>query len=317
MLQINVASTMAVVEILSVSLHSYMSILDTMALSVLLIAGSYLSGHENTLILLSRRISMLLLVHLLKPALSSRVPRGLGFFTHMQSLMTNAGIICCLAFVPKWWRETQEGRVVSTAVIYLYTNLLDFVAEYKEMRLGVFMSASIGLWGVSTIQKNGKNFSQLYSLFLEVVAIILSNLILIFLTPTHIPETDGQIIFVGLMITMTYAMSFVFDIAEGTENYLIYAVAAQVEAFVRDDWWFWAIGLAAIFLCLKKWIGPNVWITSCSLLILCDVIVSAALRYVRHLAAHDTVVTLKAAALVVQFILHEAARRFHGDTTEL
>ena len=130
--QINVATTISVVRVLSKSLHSWLTILQTCCLSVLFVCGSYVTGHQNTLVLLSRRISMLLLVESIKPFLAANVPGGLGMFTHVQLLMTNLMVVCLLGIVPAWWRSTMEGNVVVTAVIYLYTSMLDF-ADRKSV----------------------------------------------------------------------------------------------------------------------------------------------------------------------------------------
>lgn len=304
--QINVATTAAVVRFLSSSLRTVLPVIDTSLLSLLLVLGSYLYGQENTLIQLSRRISLLLLVEKLRPLLEPSV----DFITHVQGLMVNVGIVCLVALVPEWWRRTDEGRVVSTTVIYLYANMLDFLGEIKETRLAVLTLSSALLWAVSWEQKKS-NHSHLYDLALQIAAIVLTNLATQTLRDNSFSSVDASVFALVLQITLIYAASFVFEVAASTQDYLVYSVASAAQGFIVGDWWLWVVFLAGVGCAMRSWFGANVWITQCAVLVMCNVVVSATLRYIQNLAIHDTIITLKASAIVVQMVLHGVARQVH------
>lgn len=307
--QINVATTAAVVRFLSTSLRTVLPVIDTSLLSLLLVIGSYLYGQENTLIQLSRRISMLLLVDKLRPLLE---PNS-DFFAHVHGLMVNVGIVCLVALVPEWWRNTDEGRVVTTTIIYLYADMFDFVVA--SVRLSVLTVAAALLWVVSAEQKR-PGHSHLWDLALQILAIILTNVALTALDGSaQFVAPDARVLQLALQITLIYAASFVFEVAATTEDFLVYSVASTFQQFMVGDWWLWGVFLAGVVGLMRSWFGANVWITQCAVLVLCRVVVSATLRYIQQLAMHDTVITLKAAAIVVQMILHGVAKHIHEKNT--
>ena len=312
LLQVNVATSLAVVQFLSNSLHPIMGRYDTAMMSLLVIQISFLYGHDSVLIRMSRRVSLLLLVEMLRPLLAPQL--GVSLFTHIRSVMTNVGIVCIAALVPRAWRETSEGAVIVNAVIYLYSDMLDFLAEYRDVQMSMLVVFTMGLWFVSLEQRR-TDTTYLWQMAMEIVAVTLMSVILTLLQPQGFATSDTRLIYLGLVITIVYAGSYFINVAATTQDYLVFAVAAEVELYVTSDWWIWALVLLAVLAAVRRWLGMRLWISQCALILWVDVIVKATLGYVQRLAVNDTIVTLKASALVIQFVLHELARRMHDDHT--
>ena len=312
LLQVNVATSLAVVRFLSQSLHPILSRMDTVLMSLLVIQCSFLYGHESVLIRLSRRVSLLLLVEMMRPLMTP--VQGMDMFTHVRSIMTNVGILCLTALVPGAWRKTPEGSVVVNAIIYLYSNMLDFLAEYRDMQMSMLVLFTLAMWFISREQSR-EGSTYLWSLGMEIVAVTVMSVILTLLQPATFANTDTRLVYLGLVITVVYAGSFFFDVAATTQDYLVFAVASEVESYVTSDWWIWALIMLGVLAGVRRWLGMKLWISQCVLIVWVNVIVTGALAYIRQLAVNDTIVTLKASALVIQFLLHEAARRLHDDHT--
>jgi hypothetical protein len=86
---------------------------------------------------------------------------------------------------------------------------------------------------------------------------------------------------------------------------MVFLVASEIASAAHG--WTWVVALLMGTACLRWWPGPRAWITQCMLLVLINVTVESVLTYIEFLAVHDTFITLKTSALVLQFLLHELA----------
>lgn len=302
---VNVSTSMSIVRFLSTHLNDFMGVNDTILYSILVIQASNLFGKDYTLMRLSRRVSYLLIVEKIRPFATAWSRSNM--FLHLQSLLTNALIITATALVPQAWAESSEGAVIITSVQFMYCNALNFVIQWRDIRISIFVLCVVVIHVLERMRFRSHVWSVLSTIGASISVTIVHAII------TDWPDSgnrfgtgaETRLLYLAVVSTMAYGCAFFLDVAESTRDYLVFLVASEISAAAHGTTWI--IALFMITACLRQWPGSRSWITQCVLIVIVNVIVESVLSYIEFLAVHDTFITLKTSALVLQFLLHEMA----------
>lgn len=308
---VNVSTSMFIVRFLSTHLEDFMGRLDTVLYSVLVIQASNLFGKDYTLLRLSRRLSYLLIVEKIRPLASSW--QGSSVFVHIQSLLTNSLIITATALVPQNVAESSEGAIIITAVQFMYSDALNFVTRWRDIRLATLVVCVVAVHYLGGLKLRSHIGRVLVSIGATIGVTVAHTIITEWHDGADVVGRDAafghgmetRILFLSMVATTAYGCAFFLDVAESTRDYMTFLVASEFAAAAHG--WSWIVILLMGTACMRWWPGPRSWMTQCMLIVLINVIVESVLSYIEFLAIHDTFITLKTSALVLQFLLHEMA----------
>jgi hypothetical protein len=158
-----------------------------------------------------------------------------------------------------------------------------------------------------TLEQQKKHRSQLCILALEIISSIVVNVVIGVLLKGAWGNRDLRLLYLMISITLAHGASCIVSVAESTRDYMVYSVASVISEVMGDNPVLWAVALVPGIMGLRHWPGENAWATHCALIVFVNLLVGTALGYIHRLAVYDTFVTLKTAALVLQFGLHELA----------
>jgi hypothetical protein len=328
---VSVSTSMAIVSFLCKHLDSwFVSTLDACLYSILFIVVSELFETDNALLPLSRRLSLLVLVEKIRPF--TRVASGTAAL-HIESMMSNALIVVATALVPARIAESEDGAVLLTAVQYMYADSMDFAAEWHDIRLSVLLVAIValhvfnnGMIGADGEAARHYRSSKIWSTLCAIGSMVCISLILKILLGIVRSVTfhaDAYALHLALIITVVHAAAFfVMDVAGPTSDYMQFNMASefsnsmiastqQQSSAAMGWWWIHAAAVFIVFGMLRWWPGPNMWATQCAMLVFVNLVVFAALQYIKRLAVSDAFITLKTSALVLQFVMHQLVGVLH------
>ena len=305
---LEVSTSMFIVRFLSTYIDNFLSRFAAMLYSILIIQLSFLLPHD-TLLILSRRISLLMIVEMVRPMARTWESEG-GWveaptaesglrFVRIHSLMVTMLVLCAVALVPARLAKTREGQIVLTAILYMYSDTLDFLALYCDMRLAVLALSFASLM----LCESWRPSSRLERVLAESGASISVSVLHSTLLAWHADAADSRLLFLAMVTTLTYGVAFFLDVAQDTRDFMVFTVASELSAAFGG--WMWLVVFGLAYSCFRLWPGPHSWVTQCVLMAWVNQIVKAVLGYIRFLAVNDTFVTLKTAAIVLQFLIHE------------
>ena len=289
---VNVSTTLTIVRFLTMSLNDWISPLETCLYSLLVIMCSELWGPQYQILKLSKRIGLLILVERIRPF--ATMWQGIDVFLKVQSVVVNVMVLVITSLIPM----TEEGSIIVTSVIYMYSSMFDFLSDdYSPIVLLPICGVIVG--GL----KSNHSMSRLVALLVEVVASSAISLVITILALPRHSFHDMRFLFMALVTTMAFGVSQFLEASESAKDFLIYLIASEAASGLVG--WTWAGFMAMAVAILRVWPGPRFWITDCVLVVLVNILVAEALRYIRLLAVNDTFITLKTSALVIQFLIHE------------
>lgn len=301
---VNVSTTLSIVRFLTHRMQDWCNSFDMCLYSILIIMCSHLYGVDYQLLKLSRRLSYLMLVDRIRPY--TRMWKEAQMVLHVQSVLVNVGIIAVLSLVPEPWARSAEGVVIVTAVQYMYSDVFDFLTEWGDAKFSVLIVSGAVMWWLTREQQK-KNNSHLCALALEILSSIVVNVVIGTLLRGVWGGRDVKLVYLMLSITLAHGVSCFVNVASTTRDYMVYSVASVVSEALGGDPLLWAVALLAAIMGMRHWPGANTWASHCAMIVFVNLLVTAALEYIHRLAVYDTFVTLKTAALVLQFCLHEVA----------
>lgn len=288
---VNVSTTLTIVRFLTMNLDDWVSPLDTCLYSLLVIMCSELWGPKYEILRLSKRIGLLVLVERIRPF--ATMWQGIDVFLQVQSVVVNVLVLVLVSLVPM----TEEGSTIVTSVVYMYSSMFDFLAAQSPMAV-LPICAVVIYWS-----SDQKHCSRLVGLMVEILGASAASLVIAILAlPRHTCH-DMRFLFIALVTTMAYGASRVLSVSRSTQDFLVYLIASEASSTLVG--WTWAGFMALAVAILRVWPGPKFWVTDCALVMLVNIIVREALRYIQFLAINDTFITLKTSALVIQFLIHE------------
>ncbi len=310
---VQVSTSMSIVRFLSTHLSDFMSQVDMIMYSILIIQISHIIRVDYTLLRLSRRLSYLLIIEKIRPLVITW--HDSNMFLHAQSLMVNAMVIMAVSMVPENIANSSEGSVLVTAVTFMYSDVLNFVLGWRDVRLTVFVVSSVAVCLFDRFTPKSRSLTALSS----VGSCISITVMYLTLTDWYrggdrVEVVNGRIggggetrtLLLVFITAMTYECLVFAGVANYTRDYVIFLVASDISSVTRG--WVCAVavlGVLVAFQCVFP--GPRAWVTQCVLIVLINITVEMVLSYVEFLAVHDTFVTLKTSALVLQFVIHEMA----------
>jgi hypothetical protein len=295
--QIQISTSLILVRFLSVQLRSSLSSLETCVMYTLIILLSHLMGPIHILCTLSIRLGVLLLLEEFRPLVS------LGD-DHLMRLMVGAGMLSIVAVVPPTIRASQEGKLIVSSVMYMYSDVLSFALGWRDAHVTVLIAGALASQWIGLQLERG-DCSPIYRVVLDIGSMSIASVVIDIFAGFESPQSDTSILFFLLLMTLLHFVPV--RLASGTESYLLIRVASILQQSITSDAWLWCVFLCLLSRALQVWPGPEAFPTQISLVLFINVAISATLAYIQHLSMFDTLVTLKASALILQFIVHELA----------
>ena len=295
--QVHISTSLILVRFLSVQLRGSLSALETCVAYTLVIMLSHLMGPAHVICTLSIRLAVLLLLEELRPLVSMGDD-------YCMALMVGSGMLSLIAVIPPAFKASQEGRLMVSSVMYMYSDILSFVLAWNDMHATLLMLAAIASQWFS-LELAKKDCSPIYREVLAICSMSVASVAIDIVVDFKSMQQDASILFFVLLMTLLHFIPV--RLASGTEGYLLVRVASILQGSIDADSWLWCIFICLVACILQKWPGPDAWPTQVALLLFVNVAISSTLDYIQYLSMYDTLVTLKASALILQFVVHELA----------
>jgi hypothetical protein len=301
--QIDISTSLTLVSFLSKSLNDYLTTLDMTVVSVLVLLLTYVVGNEYVLSSLSRRLAVLLIMERLRPLFINEISQK--SILELQGLIIGVGILCVLAVIPTHLKKNQEIAMLIQSFVYLYSDIFSFLAKEKNNQLQVLIMATI-LLGITV--KYHDSLSSVWKFLADVGAIIATSVILQIIQ-LNVDSNPATAILQNLLIIniLHYTQ---FKAMQSVEDYMIYNIQNYIQTFIKTDVWYWIAILGFAIQVMIIWLPLQNFFVQITILTVVNKAVSSILGYIKELAIHDTVITLKTSAIVLQFIVREITREF-------
>ena len=301
--QIDISTSLTLVSFLSKSLNDYLTTLDMTVVSVLVLLLTYVVGNEYVLSSLSRRLAVLLIMERLRPLFINEISQK--SILELQGLIIGVGILCVLAVIPNHLKKNQEIAMLIQSFVYLYSDIFSFLAKEKNSQLQVLIMATI-LLGITV--KYHDSLSSVWKFLADVGAIIATSVILQIIQ-SNVDSNPATAILQNLLIIniLHYTQ---FKAMQSVEDYMIYNIQNYIQTFIKTDVWYWIAILGFAIQVMIIWLPLQNFFVQITILTIVNKAVSSILGYIKELAIHDTVITLKTSAIVLQFIVREITREF-------
>jgi len=295
--QVQISTTLILVRFLSVQLKSSLNSLETCVIYALVIIMSHMISPAHVLRTLSIRLGVLLLLEEFRPLVSMGSDYMMGFIVGM-------GMLSMVAVVPPALKSSQEGKLIISSIMYMYSDVLSFVLKWDDAHTTILVMAAMGSQWIS-LQLDRPDCSPIYRVVLEICSMSVASVVIDIVVDIKSMQQDTTILFFIMIVTLLHFIPV--QLASGTEGYLLVRVASTLQTSINSDEWLWCVFLCLLIRALQLWPGPDAWPTRIALLLLVNVAISSMLDYIQYLSMYDTIVTLKASALILQFIVHELA----------
>jgi len=302
MRQVQLSTSITLVRFLGVSLSDSMGAFDMVIFSALVLAITYVIGNEYVLSPLSRRLAVLLILEKVRPVLSQHIDDGVIF--HVHGLMVNAGFLSLLAVVPARIRQSEEGEMLVRSVMYMYSDIFGFFAEDRSLHVLLLCCSFVGLALLSNVKSQ---YSSMFQSIAQILSVSFTYLVLAILQFRLDALSETALLQAVLIITVLHFMHL--PGMEDVEDYMVYNVAGTIQHYIKSDPWYWVAALFALMQMLQAWVSLRSMAVQVLLLVVVNVSVATTITYIKQLAIHDTIITLKTSALVLQFVVNEMARR--------
>lgn len=299
--RIEVSTTIYLVRFLSTNLSEYISPLETCVLSLFVWLASHAFSGKHAIAVLSKRVSLLLLLEKIKPLLATHSDGNT--LVRIHNIMVNAGLLSVLTIIPAEWRMEKNVIIISNAVVFMFATMYNFLANHREFHTPVFLIAML------TIRIKFVKKTRFLSLVQQVHNTAVSNLV-ITIYETHLESEPHAQILQLLMLVNLFEYVKKFQEMASLEDYFVFRVSGLLVARVSDDQVHWALVLLFLHLAMNETKLRTCVMSKILMLSAVDLGLVSVLEYIKRLAVHDTVVTLKTAALLLQFFLNWATKKF-------
>lgn len=295
--QIFTSTTLIIVRFLSSNFHTIMSPMDTILMSMVIVCVTQMKKNYEMAIL-GRRLALLLLIQTIQPFLTNMIKSDF----HIQTLFVNVGIIVLVSIVPS--NISDEVNTIITSVIYLYSNVLDFLVQWKQIQLTILLCL------IMVFYINNFYF-QHYGRISEIISITTMTTISNIILESNDTFADTRILRYSLFLIVLHVVTN--DFAQQVENSILFAYIQFIEKALPYEWFITVVVTFLLAVVTHHSIGLKAWPTRVCVLICTDTIISSVLNYIKKLAQYDTIITLKTAALVVQFSIHITTKLFFSN----
>lgn len=300
--QVEVSTTLTLVKFLSSNLGEFLNALDTCILSTVVLLITYVIGREYLLGALSRRLAVLMILEKLRPLIAVHIANGELFKVH--GLFINAGFLSIIALIPPSVKTSKEISILIQAFLYLYSNVFDFLSREGSLQLTVL---GFGLLSKVWLAQCKVERNTVFRTLVEIAGIASTYLCFTILQQTLEVDPVAQVLHLLLyFLLFQYLHNPELD---AIQDFLIYNFAMILIGFITSDAWYWAGILFVLYQVTSYWLTIKNGFVQVVLIMLSNLVVGSVLQYIRQLAVHDTVVTLKTSALIVQFLIHEFTLR--------
>lgn len=308
MKQIQVSTSLTLVKFLSLNLSDFLNPLDTCILALLILMLSLMYGHDYVLSSLSRRLAALMILENIRPIIVQHIDKGTMFKIH--GLIVNAGFISMIALIPASYKENEEVSILIQSFIYLYSNIFEVLGMDEELHVVYFSLSIVIILICSKIQSNIK--TSMFATVIEIGSTSATFLALNIVQQTLSTSIETRIL--QLVLIMLSLQFFHLSSLTAMHDYMTYQFAVMLLGLITKDVWYWCGFLFLIFEGLKQWIPLDSMPLQVVLVMLPNLVVMNVLAYIRQLAIHDTIITLKTSAIVLQFLIYEMTLRFSKIT---
>jgi hypothetical protein len=296
--QVEVSTTLTLVRFLSSNLGQFLNALDTCILSVVILLVTFVVGREYLLGALSRRLAVLLILEKLRPLIAVHIANGELFKVH--GLFVNAGFLSIVALIPPSIKTSKEVSILMQAFLYLYSNVFDFLSRENGLQLTIF---GFGLLSKVWLAQCQAERNTVFRTLIEIAGIASTYLCFSIIQQTLEVDPVSQVFHLLLyFILFQYLHNPELDTIQ---DFLVYNFAIILIGFITSDEWYWAGILFVLYQLMSFWLTIRNGFVQILLIMLSNLVVGTILQYIRQLAVHDTVITLKTSALIVQFLIHE------------
>lgn len=291
--QISTSTSLIIVRFMFQHMKPLLSPLDTIILCTVIICFTYIWGQLHEMVVLSRRLSVLLIVQTLQPMLSNVIESDIK----IQSIILNCGIISIMCVIPE--NQSNEIESLITSIMYLYSNVLDFLVAWHKEKLSVLVMLAMGFWL--------NNKYTWYNRLQQIISISIMTTVSSIVTNTDESHIDAQLFQFSMFLVILHVVSM--DMAHQVEDVIIYSYVEFVQTTLPNEPLITSIMAFFLSLACKVFLGVHTWQTRASILIFTNIIVQSFLNYIQRLAVYDSIVTLKTSALVLQFFIHIASKQ--------
>lgn len=303
MKQIEISTSLTLVSFLSKTLQDFMTLLDMTIISVMIFIITYVIGTEYVLSPLSRKLALLLIMDRLRPIFNEMISSK--NILEIQGIIIAVGVICIMAVLPKKLRENPEIDSFLQSLIYLYSDILSFLSKQKNNHICLFC---IGITVMAIKINYEKQSSKIFKLFLNIMSIAFTSLIIQITQMYVVNEIQTAIIQNLLLFTIFHFVHLTG--LESVEDYIVFNISMYIQSYITSDQWFWIAVLFIILQILLMWLETKSAFIQVLILTIVSCTVKTILQYIKNLAVHDTIITLKTSAIVLQFVIHELSREF-------
>jgi hypothetical protein len=296
--QIEVSTTLTLVRFLSKHLQSILNPLDTIILAVVIFLVTLIVAKDYILGDLSRRLSVLLILEKIRPLLLSHIDNGEIIKVH--GLFINAGFLSLVSLIPSSLKQKKEVSILLQAFIYMYSNVLWYLTLDKSLQVTILALSLFAKFVFGSIhEQHNKTFKTL----LEIGGIVSTYLSFSIIQNTLHNDSHTQILQL-LLIFLLFQFTHNSNLNE-IQDFLIYTFAMLLISFITSDQWYWTGVLFLIYYLLSWILTVENSFVQILLIMISNLVVTNILNYIKFLATHDSIITLKTSAIVIQFIVHE------------
>lgn len=283
--QVSTSTSLIIARFLSKNIHSVISPLDTCILGFLVICCSYVLGRNYQMSILSRRLALLLVVQTIQPMLMQTISSDV----QIQTVMVNVGVISVITIIP--FGMSNEVEHLISSVMYLYSDTLNFLLQWKEEQLSV-ATALVLAFHLNTVYVTQPRLQMIVSVsIVTTLSAIVQN--------SDDQCIDTSILRYSLLLIVLHIVAD--DSIHEVEATLLYAYVAFVESTLPNEPFITTFVAFALSMACKQFIGLHAWPTKACILISTNIFVNSAVQYIQSLAVFDTIITLKTSALMIQY----------------
>jgi len=300
--QVEVTTTLTLVGFLSNKLESIMSTLEIALASGLILIFTYLFGREYVLSPLTRRLAVLLIFEKVRPWLNVMMKKE--NLIQINGIIVASGILCVIALIPNELKKIKEIERLVQCFIYSYSNIFDFLITEENNHVLILCINAVVLGLISFVSQK----SKIYSEFSNISSIVVTSLSLSIIQANIGQQSETAII--HLLLIFTFMMYSRLEMLRSVQDYIVFNIAMFVGRFIVNDKMVYCVVLFVLLRILLLWLSLNSQFIQILILTIVNTTVNVVLSYIQNLAVHDTLITLKTSALVLQFIVHFVSEKF-------
>ena len=187
MQQVHISTTLILVRFLHVQLQTSLNTLETCIASIMVVMLSHLTCQsQHVICVLTIRLAILLLLEEMLPLVA---------ITDNSSLMVAAGMLSLLATVPPSLKASQEGNIIVSSVMYMYSDVLSFALEWREAYLTMLVLSTLAIQWISSELSSQGGSSSMYGIMLQIGSMAIMSLVIDILLGFRSKQQDAAILF--------------------------------------------------------------------------------------------------------------------------